>query len=71
MLYEESLLRAKFGEEYIEYCQKVPAFLPKKLPRLDALEVPPDVSLSKAIKNEKRTFMAIFSILFALVLFSN
>lgn len=35
LLYEEPVLRAKFGEEYKQYCTRVNRWLPQR-PRMDA-----------------------------------
>ncbi len=66
--YEETLLLARFGEEYERYCQEVPAWIPRRLPSLDHIEWPPN--LSDAVRSEYRTFMAIIAVFIALFISS-
>ncbi len=67
--YEETLLQAKFGEEYERYCQEVPAWIPKSLPSLDDIEWPSN--LSAAIRSEYRTFTAIAAVFIVLFISSS
>lgn len=64
--YEESSLLAKFGDEYQRYMDRVPAWLPLKVPISDDFPVPP--SFSAAVVAEKRSISAITIILFLLML---
>ncbi len=66
--FEEQILFEKFGAEYDEYRQNVPALLPIKLPRLSEIEWP--TTFSPAIKSEKRTMTAIVAMLIAFILLS-
>jgi protein-S-isoprenylcysteine O-methyltransferase Ste14 len=67
--YEEKLLLSRFGAEYEEFMQKVPAWIPKRVPQLEAWDWP--VSFSPALKSERRTLAAIFLMLIALILVGN
>lgn len=64
--YEESSLLAKFGDEYQRYMDRVPAWVPLKVPISDDFPVPP--SFSAAVVAEKRSISAITIILFLLML---
>lgn len=64
--YEESLLLAKFGDDYIRYKEKTPLFFPRRFPK--KIEMTGDFNL--AFKSEKRTLLSIFSVLILLLLFS-
>lgn len=64
--YEESSLLAKFGDEYQRYMDRVPAWVPLKVPIADDFPVPP--SISAAVVAEKRSIAAIGVILFLLML---
>lgn len=64
--YEESSLLAKFGDEYQRYMERVPAWVPLKVPISDDFPVPP--SFSAAVVAEKRSIAAIGVILFLLML---
>lgn len=66
--YEESLLLEKFGDEYKAYLETVPAWIPRSLPSLEAIEWPE--TFSPAIKSEKRTLTAIAALLVVLLLVS-
>lgn len=66
--YEESLLNKTFGEEYREYCDKVPAWFPRRSVKLDELDWPD--TLSPALRSEKKTLLAIAGVLVFLLLFS-
>lgn len=63
--YEESILTQKFGEEYEKYRRQVPAWIPSELPSLNKLDWPRE--FSSALKSEKRTLTAIFTLLAILV----
>jgi protein-S-isoprenylcysteine O-methyltransferase Ste14 len=64
--YEEKLLLEKFGHEYEQYMQAVPAWIPARLPPLEAVEWPE--SFSPALKSERRTLAAVALMLLALAL---
>lgn len=66
--YEEKLLISRFGREYEEYMQRVPAWFPSRLPALDQIEWPD--TFSPALKSERRTLLAIAVMLLALTLLS-
>lgn len=66
--YEENLLGRKFPDTFGDYKKKVPAWIPKSLPRLSILDN--DVNLARALASEKRTLSAIVGILALLSLFS-
>ena len=63
--YEEELLESRFGNDYLEYRQRVPAWFPRRFPTLDGLEWP--ISFSPALRSEKRTLTAIVAILILLM----
>ncbi len=65
--FEESILEAKFGDQYRKYMDEVPAWLPKSLPRLSEIEWPH--TFSDALQSEKRTLTAIVVILAVLTIF--
>lgn len=64
--YEESILVQKFGQEYDDYREQVPAWIPKKMPT--NIEWPD--SFSDALESEKKTIMAIGAMILAIMLFS-
>lgn len=64
--YEESILLAKFGDEYQRYMERVPAWIPLKVPVQEDFPVPP--SFMSAIKAEKKSMMTIGIVLFLLML---
>ncbi|MCX6123693.1 MAG: isoprenylcysteine carboxylmethyltransferase family protein [Proteobacteria bacterium] len=64
--YEESLLLAKFGEEYHQYMERVPAWIPEKLPTPEDFPIPPSFMI--AIKAEQRSISTMTVILFLLML---
>lgn len=66
--YEESLLLERFGNEYQAYMERVPAWIPTKLPKPDMLEIPG--TFAPALKSEKRTLTAIAVLLIVLMLVS-
>jgi protein-S-isoprenylcysteine O-methyltransferase Ste14 len=66
--HEERLLIARFGREYEDYMQRVPAWVPTRMPKLETLEWPE--SFSKALRSERRTLAAIALMLLALALLS-
>ena len=65
--FEERLLVQKFGREYEEYRNSVPAWIPAHLPSLDALPWPD--TFSPALKSERRTLAAIGVMILALMIF--
>lgn len=66
--YEESLLLAKFGDEYQHYMERVPAWIPDKMPILEDFPVPP--SFLTALKSEKKSITNLGVVLFLLMLAS-
>lgn len=66
--HEERLLIQKFGREYEEYMETVPAWIPARLPSLETLEWPE--TFSPALRSERRTLAAIGVMLLALMLVS-
>lgn len=64
--YEEKLLVERFGAEYQQYMQRVPAWLPSRLPSLAEVEWPE--TFSPALKSERRTLAAVALMLFALMI---
>jgi protein-S-isoprenylcysteine O-methyltransferase Ste14 len=64
--YEESLLLQKFGDEYLRYQDKVPAWIPSSTLQFE--DLPPPESLGEAIKSERRTILAITVVLFLFLL---
>lgn len=66
--YEESILTKTFGDDYINYRKKVPAFFPLSLPKLDQIDWPKDCS--HALKSEKSTLTTIVALITFLVALS-
>lgn len=66
VIYEESLLSKKFGDDYETYKKEVPPWIPTKLPSLANLPWPE--TFSPAIKSEKRTATAIALVILILML---
>ena len=64
--YEESLLIAKFGDEYLRYMERVPAWIPAKFPNQDDFPVPP--SFMDALKSERKSISTLAAVLFLLML---
>ena len=64
--FEERLLVQRFGHEYEDYRQRVPAWLPRRLPAAAEFPAPPD--LAAALQSEKRTLLAAGAMLLALML---
>ena len=64
--YEESLLLAKFGDEYVRYMERVPAWIPAKMPVQEDFPVPP--SFMTAIRAEQKSMITIGVVLFLLML---
>lgn len=58
--YEESLLLQKFGDDFQQYMDSVPAWIPRKLPNIDQVQWP--TSFSPALRSERRTLTAIVAI---------
>lgn len=67
--YEETLLLAKFGDEYQRYLERVPAWIPDKLPVLEDFPVPPSFML--ALRSERRSILTLGVVLFLLMLAAN
>lgn len=59
--YEEQLLRDKFGEDYLHYCQEVPRFIPR--PR--SLIGHGDFSLKRVMANDEGRGAAVIALLAA------
>lgn len=67
--YEEHFLEKTFGDEFLTYKNKVPAWIPKKLISLSDIEWSSKAShYSVAIKSERRTFLAIGLMLLILII---
>ena len=66
--YEEQLLTTHFGAKYQAYMNRVPAWLPKRMPSIQDFDCPQEIKL--ALQSEKRTLTTIVSLLFLLVIFS-
>lgn len=64
--YEEEHLNTTFGDTYHQYCQKVPAWFPKKIDPVRQWQWPD--TFSEALISEKRTLTSIFSIVVILML---
>ena len=64
--YEEKLLIERFGQEYLDYMQKVPAWVPARMPSLQEVEWPE--TFSPALRSERRTLAAVAVMLTALML---
>lgn len=62
---EEQALEKAFGDEFREYCQKVPSVLPNFSAGLDRFQQP---DYPAALKSERSTFISIAGILLLLVL---
>lgn len=67
--YEEELLKKKFGADYRQYMDDVPAWFPSKAPSMDSWEWPE--TFTPALKSEKRTLSTIIVMIVALVLLAN
>lgn len=64
--YEESILRQKFGPEYVSYCQDVPPWFPKRSIKLEDMEWPNN--FTPAIRSERRTLTTIVVLVVILAL---
>lgn len=64
--YEENLLLETFGDEYVAFCNQVPAWFPAKKLNLESLEWPDN--FSPAIKSETKTLMTIAALILILTL---
>ena len=69
VLFEESLLKVKFREDYKNYQAKVGRWFPNNLKILKTSELIKQFHMP--VKSEKRTLTAIFSIILALILISS
>ena len=65
--FEEGLLEKSFGQSFKDYCEKVPAWLPKHPPAIGDWDWPEE-GFSAALKSERRTLTAIGVMLAALML---
>lgn len=65
--FEERLLVQKFGREYEDYRNTVPAWIPSHLPSLETLPWPD--TFSPALKSERRTLATIGAMILALLIF--
>ncbi len=63
ILAEESFLKERFGQPYLDWCNRTPAFLPR-LGAWQPAQVP--FSLRKAMREEPQTFLAAIAALYAL-----
>ena len=70
VLYEETRLAEVFGEEYLDYQTRVPAWVPRRIPPLEDWKAPGD-GYTKSIKSERRTFMSIGAMFLVLLLFQS
>lgn len=61
MFAEEQFLRAKFGEVYLKWAEKTPAFIPSFKNYVPPIET---FSWKKVIRQEKNGFLAIFVVFF-------
>ncbi|MGE0172323.1 MAG: isoprenylcysteine carboxylmethyltransferase family protein [Oligoflexales bacterium] len=61
VMYEENLLTQVFNGEYAEYKTRVPAWFPRRFPKVEEITIPTD--LGKALKSERRTLLTIVSLL--------
>jgi len=59
---EQETLNNKFGEEYLNYCKNVPAFLPRLTPWKNGNVIEPLI-FKKVLKHEKSTLLNILLIL--------
>lgn len=66
--YEQANLTEKFGDEYRQYLKDVPAWFPRRVPKLSEIQWPDN--FSPALKSEKRTLSAIIAILVILLIVS-
>lgn len=57
VVYEEGLLREKFGQTFETYCETVPAWFPRRIPLLRDLAWPD--TFSPALWSERRTLTSI------------
>lgn len=64
--YEESLLLTKFGDEFQQYMDSVPAWIPRKVPNIDNMQWPD--TFSPALRSERRTLTAIITIVAVLLI---
>lgn len=64
--YEDALMTAKFGDDYLQYTDRVPAWLPEKIPALEDWSAPP--LFVATIRREKKSFFALAIVLFLLML---
>ncbi len=67
--HEERLLVARFGREYEEYMNTVPAWVPARIKPLVEWEWPD--TFSPALRSERRTLLAIVVMLIALMVIGN
>jgi len=59
---EEEFLESKFGEQFIDYKEKVPRFIPKLSPQISNVDVIVEPNFKKGIKSEMRTIQAILAV---------
>ncbi len=67
--YEEEILGEKFGDEYKMYLEKVPAWIPFRVPQ--TADFPMPKSIWPAVKQEQKVFAIMGIILFVLILLSH
>ena len=66
--FEEKLLLERFGRDFEDYRETVPAWVPKRLPALNTIEWPDN--FSPALRSERRSLLAMLVMFLALILVS-
>ena len=66
--FEEKLLLERFGRDFEDYREAVPAWIPKRLPGLSVIEWPDN--FSPALRSERRSLLAMLVMFLALILVS-
>lgn len=66
--FEEKLLFQRFGRDFEDYREAVPAWIPRRLPSLSAMEWPDN--FSPALRSERRSLLAMVVMFVALILVS-
>lgn len=65
---EEKYLLEKFKEDYKEYCNNVPAFIPRIFPYKNKNIVQPPYNLKAGVRSETRSLQAFFGISLLLII---